>query len=83
VVRGPKVKQIRIRSLDATATPPTMSIEVELEGRRYIEDRDTAAILSGSQSRATSFTEYWTRALDGGDKQPWRIASVGAPLARS
>jgi hypothetical protein len=83
VVRGPRVKQIRIKALDPAASPPTMSIEVDLEGRRYIEDRDTAAILSGSQSRATSFTEYWTLALDGGDKQPWRIAAVGAPLARS
>jgi predicted lipid-binding transport protein (Tim44 family) len=83
VVRGPHVKQIRIKALDPTASPPTMSIEVDLEGRRYIEDRDTAAILSGSQSRATSFTEYWTLALDGGDKQPWRIAALGAPLARS
>jgi predicted lipid-binding transport protein (Tim44 family) len=83
VVRGPQVKQIRIKALDPAASPPTMSIEVDLEGRRYIEDRDTAAILSGNQSRATSFTEHWTLALDGGEKQPWRIAAVNAPLARS
>ena len=42
-----------------------MTIEVDLEGRRYIEDRDTTAVLAGSQSRATSFTEHWTLALDG------------------
>jgi predicted lipid-binding transport protein (Tim44 family) len=83
VVRGPRVKQIRIVALDAAAMPPTMTIEVDLEGRRYVEDRDTAAIRSGSQSRATSFTEYWTLALDGDEAQPWRIVGVGAPLARS
>ena len=83
VVRGPQVRQIRIVALDAAATPPTMTIEVDLTGRRYLEDRDTAAVLGGSQSRATNFTEHWTLALDGDEKQPWRIASVGSPLARS
>ena len=58
-----------------------MTIEVDLQGRRYIEDRDTAAVLSGSQARATSFTERWTLALDGDAAQPWRIAAVDSPLA--
>ncbi len=78
VVRGPQVKQIRIAGLDAAATPPTMTIEVDLEGRRYLEDRDSAAVVAGSQSRRTSFTERWTLALDGDSEQPWRIASVGS-----
>ncbi len=77
VVRGPRVKQIRIVALDAAASPPTMTIEVDLEGRRYLEDRDSAAVVAGSQSRAASFTEHWTLALDGDSEQPWRIASVG------
>lgn len=78
VVRGPHVKQIRIVALDAAASPPTMAIEVDLEGRRYLEDRDSAAVVAGSQSRATNFTEHWTLALDGDAAQPWRIASVGS-----
>jgi len=80
VVRGPKVERIRIAGLDAAAQPPTMSVEVEIEGRRYIEDRDTTAVLAGSQSRATKFTEHWTFALDGDARQPWLIAGVGAPV---
>ena len=48
VVRGPKVRKISITGLDAAAQPPTMSIEVELEGRRYLEDRDTTAILAAA-----------------------------------
>jgi predicted lipid-binding transport protein (Tim44 family) len=79
VVRGPEVRKLRILALDAAAQPPTMTIEVELHGRRYTEDRDTAAILSGSQSRATSFTERWTFALDGDARQPWLLSAVGAP----
>ena len=81
VVRGPHVKQIRITALDAGASPPTMSIEVDLEGRRYIENRDTTEVVAGSQSRKTSFTEHWTLALDGDAAQPWRIAAVGRPLS--
>jgi predicted lipid-binding transport protein (Tim44 family) len=81
VVRGPKVRQIRIKGLDAAAEPPTMSIEVELEGRRYLEDRHTTAIVAGSQTRATTFTERWTFALDGDARQPWRISGVGAPVS--
>jgi predicted lipid-binding transport protein (Tim44 family) len=79
VVRGPKVRQIRIVALDAGATPPTMTIDVDLAGRRYLEDRDTAAVVSGSQSRAVNFTEHWKLALEGPDEQPWQIAEVGDP----
>jgi predicted lipid-binding transport protein (Tim44 family) len=80
VVRGLTVQWIRIVGLDAGATPPTMTIEIDLEGRRYIEDRDTAAVISGSQSRATRFTERWTLALEGDAREPWRIAAVETPL---
>lgn len=80
VVRGPEVRRIRIVNLDAGAQPPAMTVEVELHGRRYIEDRDTTAVLAGSQSRETKFTEHWTFALDGDARQPWLIAGVGAPV---
>jgi predicted lipid-binding transport protein (Tim44 family) len=75
------VKQIRIAALDAAAEPPTMTIDVDLAGRRYLENRDTTAIVAGSQSRATNFTEHWTLALDGDSGQPWRITAVGAPVS--
>jgi hypothetical protein len=83
VVRGPQVKRIRILGLDAATEPPTMTIEIELAGRRYIEDRDTTTILAGSQSRSTRFTERWTLALTGDADQPWRIVAVNAPVART
>jgi predicted lipid-binding transport protein (Tim44 family) len=83
VVRGPKVEKIRITGLDAGAQPPTMTVEVQLHGRRYLEDRDTTAILSGSQSRATTFTEYWTFSLDGDARQPWLLSAVGRPVAKT
>jgi predicted lipid-binding transport protein (Tim44 family) len=80
VVRGPVVNRIRIVALDATADPPTMTIEVDITGNRYVENRDTAAVLAGSRTRRTSFTERWTVALTGDERQPWRILSAGAPV---
>jgi predicted lipid-binding transport protein (Tim44 family) len=56
-----------------------MQLEVHLEGRRYIEDRDTTAIVAGSQSNVVKFTEHWTMGLTDDKDQPWRIISVGAP----
>jgi predicted lipid-binding transport protein (Tim44 family) len=60
-----------------------MTVSVEAEGRRYIEDRDTTAVVAGSQSASARFTERWTLALDGGDANPWRIvdATAAARLA--
>ena len=80
VVRGPVVNRIRVVHLDAGAEPPTMTIEVDLTGRRYIQNRDTAAVLAGSQTRKTSFTERWTLSLTGDQAQPWQITSVASPV---
>jgi predicted lipid-binding transport protein (Tim44 family) len=76
VVRGPRVKRIQIASVDVEREPATMAVNVELGGRRYTEDRDTAAVLSGSRDSATTFTERWTLALDGPDDAPWRLVGV-------
>jgi len=42
-------------------------------GNRYVEDRDTTTVVSGSKDSATTFTERWTLALDGPDDAPWRL----------
>ncbi len=81
VVRGPQVTRIRILGLDPAATPPTMTIEVDVRGRRYLEARDTAVVLAGSRSRPTSFTERWTLGLTDDPREPWRIRAVGAHAA--
>jgi predicted lipid-binding transport protein (Tim44 family) len=53
-----------------------MDLTVAVRGRRYREDRDTAAIVSGSRDRETSFEERWVMALDGPDDAPWRVVGV-------
>ncbi len=82
VVRGPQAQRIRIVGLDAAANPATMTIEVDLRGRRYIEDRDTTRVVAGSTTRLTGFTERWTLALSEDPQEPWRIVAVGSvPVA--
>jgi predicted lipid-binding transport protein (Tim44 family) len=78
VVRGPRLESLRITALHADATPPAMSVEADVSGRRYREDRDTVAVVEGSKEREVTFTERWTMALDGDEKTPWRIAATGA-----
>jgi predicted lipid-binding transport protein (Tim44 family) len=82
VVRGARVKALRIVALDAAAEPATMTVEVDVIGRRYIQDRDTAAVLSGSSEKEQSFTERWLMGLSGDDKNPWRIVDATAPQKR-
>jgi predicted lipid-binding transport protein (Tim44 family) len=83
VVRGARVRRIEIASLQVEREPATMTVVVEVGGRRYVEDRDTAAVLSGSKDSATTFTESWTLALNGPDEAPWRLVStVGAASPR-
>jgi predicted lipid-binding transport protein (Tim44 family) len=59
-----------------------MTVEADVSGRRYREDRDTAAVVEGSKEREVTFTERWTLALDSSGEMPWRIAETGA-AARS
>ena len=76
VVRGPKVQRLRITRLDAAREPARMSVEVDVTGRRYVEDRDTTDVVSGSKETESTFTERWTLAIDGPPENPWRIVGT-------
>ena len=76
VVRGPRIDGVSIERIDALPEPARMQLAVRVRGRRYVEDRDTAALISGSRDRETQFTERWTLALDGDAKNPWRLVGV-------
>ena len=76
VVRGPRVKRIQIASVDVERVPATMVVELELGGNRYVEDRDTTSVVSGSKDSLATFTERWTLALDGPDEAPWRLVTT-------
>jgi predicted lipid-binding transport protein (Tim44 family) len=76
VVRGPQIRAMRIVKLDASQEPARMQVDVDVSGRRYVENRDTAAVLSGSKDTPASFTEHWTLAIDGPKENPWRIVAT-------
>jgi hypothetical protein len=76
VVRGARVAALQITALDPHATPATMTAVVTLEGRRYVEDRDTAAVLSGSKGADRRTAQRWTFALTGDAATPWRLVDV-------
>jgi predicted lipid-binding transport protein (Tim44 family) len=76
VVRGPRVRSVKIVELDAQAKPPSMLVQLRVSGRRYVEDRTTTTVLSGDKSVQTSFTQHWRMALTDDDAHPWRITAV-------
>ena len=69
---------VRIKALDAGSDPARMAIEVDVSGRRYVENRDTVAVVAGSKDREVEFTERWLLALTGGDTAPWQIVSANS-----
>ncbi len=83
VVRGGRVAALRITALDAGSDPPRMTVEVDVTGRRYVENRDTVAIVSGSKDDEIRFTERWTLSLSGPDEAPWQLVNANAPAAVS
>jgi len=82
VVRGPVLKSVRIVRIDTQGTRPTMTVEAEVTGRRYRENRDTTTVVEGSKDKERTFTEHWTMALDGNDKTPWRLVGSSTAFVR-
>lgn len=80
VVRGPRLQELRITALDGDAQPPTMDVTAQVRGRRYVENRDTAALISGSRDRETTFAVALRMALDGDGPAAWRVVAAGTPV---
>jgi predicted lipid-binding transport protein (Tim44 family) len=81
VVRGPRVRSVKIVALDAQAKPPSMLVELRVSGRRYVEDRTTTIVLGGDKSVETSFTQHWRMELTDDDAHPWRIVGIKSRTA--
>lgn len=81
VVRGAAVEQVRITAFDAAKEPPEMTAEVRFKGRRYLEDRSTAAVVEGSREHEGEHVEQLVLQLDDADPAvPWRVVGrAGGP----
>ena len=78
VVRGPRIESVHIEALTPSPEPATMTVTLKVRGRRYVENRDTTDVVSGSKDRESAWAERWTMALDGTDETPWRVVGVGS-----
>jgi predicted lipid-binding transport protein (Tim44 family) len=76
VIRGPRVRAVHIVKLEAHDSPPWMLVELQVSGRRYVEDRVTTTVLDGDKSLRSNFTVCWRMELTGDDDHPWRVAGV-------
>jgi predicted lipid-binding transport protein (Tim44 family) len=82
VVRGPRIRQIKIVAVDVSRAPATMTVEVDVGGRRYVEDRATAAVVRGEKDTAVSFRERWSLVLDGATETAWRLTKLDTAASR-
>jgi hypothetical protein len=74
-------RRIQITGLDRDSEPPTVSVTVELHGRRWLAD-DWGIRISGSKRRQRDFVEHWTLRLDPSTQCPWRLTDVVDPQRR-
>jgi hypothetical protein len=72
VVRGPRLARLRITGLKGRA----MTVEADVTGRRYREDRDTLELVEGSRDRDTTFRVRWTLELGDDPTTPWRVTAA-------
>jgi predicted lipid-binding transport protein (Tim44 family) len=73
VVRGPTLKALHVLALDTRATPPRVAVSADVEGARYIEDRDTTTVLQGDPKNRQTFTLRLDLALGDDPLNPWRL----------
>lgn len=76
VVRGADMQTVRIDEIDPHSDPPAMTVEVDLEATWYVENRDTAAVVSGDRGRRRELKQRWRFVLTDDEDVPWRLATV-------
>ena len=76
VIRGPKVQTATVAKLEP-AEPIRVSVDARVRGVRYIEDRDTVAVVSGDKDREVAFTERFVLQLTDDEDTPWKLVAAG------
>lgn len=76
VIRGPRLRGLRITALRPKDTPPSITVEATIAARRYVEHRSNNAVLLGSRDHDSSFTVRWDLALSDHPEVPWRIVRI-------
>jgi hypothetical protein len=79
VVRGLGVRGIHPVGLDTDSTPPTVTVEIDLYGVVYVEDRATTTVVTGDKVDPGRIREQWILTLDEAVETRWRL--TGAALS--
>jgi hypothetical protein len=75
VIRGPKVQTATVSKLEPTE-PIRVAVDARVRGVRYIEDRDTVAVVSGDKDREVAFTERFILQLTDDADTPWKLVAA-------
>lgn len=78
VIRGPRLRQLRIAELRPKSRPPAMVVLATITGRRYLEHRANRTVLVGSRDHDSTFMLRCELTLSNRPGIPWRINSIRA-----
>ncbi|MEW6476741.1 MAG: TIM44-like domain-containing protein [Actinomycetota bacterium] len=81
VIRGARLRDLRIVELNARARPPAMTVLATIVGRRYVESRATGAVIQGRRDQDSTFTVRWELRLSRRPETPWRIVRTTVPVS--
>jgi hypothetical protein len=76
VIRGPKMAKATVSKL-AAKDPIKIAIDAKVTGVRYIEDRDTVAVVAGTKDREATFIQRFVLQLDDDPARPWKLVAAG------
>lgn len=76
VVRGLTVRGVHPVGLDSDSTPPTVTVEIDLHGVVYVEDRATTTLVAGDKVDPGRIRERWILALDDAVETRWRLTAA-------
>jgi predicted lipid-binding transport protein (Tim44 family) len=81
VIRGAQVPSLTIAAVEP-GSPPHVTLELEVTGVQYVEDRDTTAVRAGSRSRRTTTRPRWTLRLTDDPRHPWTVTAAAGVAPR-
>ncbi len=81
VIRGVEVREMTIVGVEPGA-PPQVSLQLDVAGIQYVEDRDTTEILAGSKRRRSKTRQLWTLRLTDDPRRPWVVVGASGVIPR-
>jgi predicted lipid-binding transport protein (Tim44 family) len=81
VIRGADVKATTIVAV-TPGPAPEVTLELEVAGFQYVEDRDTTEVLAGGKRRRTTTRQRWTLALSDDPRLPWVVVAASGVVPR-